>query len=93
MKESLKYSILTNGKFDITVYPLVKAWDVEKAEIPSKEEIREALIKTGYSKIKIRGQKVILKKDMAIGLGGIAKGYAVDRACEILREEGVTEAF
>ncbi len=92
ISESLKYSELTKGKFDITVYPLIKIWDINKQEIPIEQDIKKALKNVGYKKIGIYDGSVSLN-GTSIDLGGVVKGYAVDRACGVLRENGITNAL
>ena len=89
---SLEYSELTKGKFDITVYPLIKIWDIKKQEIPTNQDIKKALKNVGYRKI-IIDDGLVLLNGTSIDLGGIVKGYAVDRVCGVLRENGITNAL
>lgn len=96
--EAINFSEITGGAFDITCRPLINLWKKAKKEqvIPSPQEIKEALSLVGYEKIKIlpEGDVVRFKqKGMQIDLGGIAKGYAVDRAIEALRKNGIRRAL
>lgn len=89
---------ITNGAFDITILPLIKLWNEaeKKKRLPSKTQIEETLDKVGTDKLVLDGRKKTLRlkiKGIKIDLGGIAKGYAVDRAVEILKESGVTSAL
>jgi len=98
IKESIYYSELTDGTFDITVSPLLKLWEFEGGElkaIPRQEEIDEALQSVGWENIILTpGGKVGFKKDgMSINLGGIAKGYIVDKAAEYLKRKRVKSAI
>ncbi|HWR89689.1 MAG TPA: FAD:protein FMN transferase, partial [Dissulfurispiraceae bacterium] len=71
---------------------VIESWDFEKKTIPGKEEINEKMIRVGYRNIILdRGQRtVFLKKGgMQINLGGILKGYAADKAVDVLRENGI----
>lgn len=93
----LKYSMdiheSTNGMFDITIYPLMKAWGFTTKEyrVPQKEEIRELLSGVDASKIKLNQENryVALPGNMQIDLGGIAKGYTSQKIMEILKDNGV----
>jgi len=96
--EAINFSEITGGAFDITCRPLINLWKKAKKEqvIPSPQEIKEALSLVGYEKIKIlpEGDVVRFKqKGMQIDLGGIAKGYAVDKAIEALRKNGIRRAL
>ena len=96
IRKALKFSELTGGSFDITCKPLMNLWRRARKEkrIPSEEEIKEALSLVGWEKIILKENQVSLKKKgMQIDLGGIAKGYAVDRAIEALRKKGIRQAL
>ncbi len=90
----------SRGLFDITVGPLIDAWDVtgrsERGDPPpSQEEIAAALELVGADKLSLDPSARTVRfarEGMAIDLGGLAKGYALDRAAEILREYGVEAA-
>ena len=100
---SLDYSELTEGIFDITCQPLLDLWgykpDAEKQfweldETIQKERINETLKLVGSDKIVIEENKIRLKeKGMKITLGGIAKGYAVDEALEVIKNMGIKYAL
>ena len=96
IREAINFSEITGGAFDITCRPLINLWKKAKKEkvIPSPEQIKEALSLVGYEKILLEGEMVRFKqKGMQIDLGGIAKGYAVDRAIEALRKNGIRRAL
>lgn len=92
ISESLKYSELTKGKFDITVYPIIKIWDVKRKEIPAEKDIKKALKNVGYRKIRIDDGLISLNGTF-LDFGGIVKGYAVDRVCGILKKNGINRAL
>jgi len=82
----------TEGAFDVTVGPLVRLWDFQKKIIPYKVTVKEKLKLVGYKNIVIdRNTSTVLikKKGMQIDLGGIIKGYAADKAVEILKQQGI----
>jgi len=92
IKRAQEVSKLSGGGFDITVGPLVQLWRKarERGMPPEMQEVKETLNLVNFRNLKTHyGGKVLLrKKGMAIDLGGIAKGYAVDRAFEILKGLG-----
>jgi len=93
LQRSIEFSKLTGGAFDITVGPLVDLLrSAEKKEVvPSEEEIAEAKLKAGYQKLKLDDQNRTVKftvDGMKLDLGGIAKGYAIDRAVEAMQKGG-----
>jgi thiamine biosynthesis lipoprotein len=92
IKKAQEISEHSEGAFDITVGPLVELWRKarEKNIPPSAEEVKEKLGLVNFKNIEVdkEGKVFLKKKAMAIDLGGIAKGYAVDRAFDILRSLG-----
>jgi len=88
----------TDGAFDITVGPLMKAWGFfrGRGRLPTSAEIDEVLKRVGYRHLKLDADRRTIRFDESgvdIDLGGIAKGYAVDRAVDILRSNGITSAL
>ena len=92
IKRAQEISKLSEGGFDITVGPLVQLWRKarERGVPPEMEDVKETLNSVNFRNLKTHyGGKVFLKKkEMAIDLGGIAKGYAVDRAFGLLKSLG-----
>ncbi len=99
IEESIEFSWLTQGAFDITVCPLMQTWGFEekyKRYLPDLEQIKEAVDKVGYRNINILKQEqsvFLAQPEMSLDLGGIAKGYAVDKAIAVLRQEGIKNAL
>jgi len=88
-------SRLTDGSFDITVAPLLEAWGFYdgKQRRPSAGEIARARDLVGYTKIQVRNDSIIIKPGMRVDFGGIAQGFAADRAADILRQNHVKSAI
>ena len=96
LKQGIYYSELTNGAFDITIAPLSELWDFKNnpGEIPAEKAIQDHLSHVSYENILIEGNTVtLLDSDMAIDLGGIAKGYMADQLKDYLLSEGVESAL
>jgi thiamine biosynthesis lipoprotein len=92
--DAQRISSESDGAFDVTVLPLSQLWDVKSPtpRIPSDDEIVDKRKLVGYRKIVIDGSSVFLPDSgMGIDLGAIAKGYAVDRAVQVLRERNYHE--
>lgn len=94
LEESNRISRLTNGSFDITYAGVGKLWDFRSRppRLPDPDEIVDALKLVGFQKIRLdkqAGTVLLPLKGMRIGLGGIAKGYAVDRAVRAISALGV----
>ncbi len=86
----------TGGAFDPSIAPLLAAWsfDTETPREPSPERLREAASRVGCDLFDLRTEppSIALAKGAALDFGGMGKGYAVDRALEVLRSRGVTRA-
>ncbi|MDU5120039.1 MAG: FAD:protein FMN transferase, partial [Clostridium botulinum] len=98
VKASLIYSEKTKGSFDITVEPLVSLWGIgtDKARIPSKDEISNALSLINYKDVVINEKEstiMLKRKGQAIDLGAIAKGYTADELKKVLLNYNVSSAF
>jgi thiamine biosynthesis lipoprotein len=88
------YSNLTNGVFDISIEPVMRLWQFDKAmeDIPKAEDVSNALKFVGFKGIHLDREKGTIELDregMSLDLGGAAKGYAVDKAVEKLKEFGI----
>jgi thiamine biosynthesis lipoprotein len=91
---ALEVSRKTSGAFDITVGPLTRAWGFAKkqARVPSGQQLESALQASGWANVVLDPTVrtvSFLRRGMELDLGGIAKGYAVDRVLELLRDAGV----
>ena len=94
----LKFSAETHGAFDPTLGPLTSLWSFSAGEprLPDKADILRALKKTGWKRIKVDEANATISlpdKGMALDLGGIAKGYALDRAGHVLKNLEVSAAL
>ena len=90
IQEGIFWSQQSGGAFDITIQPLVQLWDMdgEKNLIPARNTIKKTASLVNYKNIEIVDHKVKLtRRGMAINVGGLAKGYAVDRAVSLLRSK------
>ncbi len=85
-----RISCNTHGSFDITSGPLSKCWGFSdrQGRLPSGEELDDALARVGYQHLRIDEQEgtIFFDRPLELNLGGIGKGYALDRAAEVLRE-------
>ncbi|MFU8796996.1 MAG: FAD:protein FMN transferase, partial [Dehalococcoidia bacterium] len=99
LRKGKEYSVLTDGSFDVTVKPLVDFWMEEvkrSGKIPTSEQLSGILELVNYSDLIIDSENSrarFASEGMEVTLGGIAKGYAVDRACEILMDRGIGHAL
>ena len=91
---SIRISDLTQGAFDISYASMDKLWyfDREMKNLPTSQQIAESVSKVGFQNIVLdeKNRTVFLKlKGMKIGFGAIGKGYAADKAKDILIENNV----
>ena len=98
LSDCIAYSRTTEGSFDLTVGPLMRAWGFfgRSRHVPSPDEIREAIELVGYQHVQLNAGKRTVRFDRAgveIDPGGVGKGYAVDRMVEILRARGIRNAL
>lgn len=89
ISNALYYSQKTGGNFDITIYPVVKLWGFynEEYRIADKEKLREALPQVGYSNVLMLSNKIVLTNGSQIDLGGVLKGYAVDKVVQFMKSK------
>lgn len=88
----------TDGVFDPTVGPLLKAWGKYKQrnEIPTDEELKRAQALVGLNQIEVdetNGTVMLEQPGMQLDFGGIAKGLALDEAAAVLKGHGIACAF
>jgi thiamine biosynthesis lipoprotein len=93
LRQAVHFSQLSEGAFDVTVGPLVDLWRTagEANEPPTQEALAEARRKVGYEKLILDDKAATVRfaeEGMRIDLGGIAKGYAVDKAVEAMQKKG-----
>ncbi len=98
LKSSLEFSRFTSGAFDVSIRPLSHLWGMRRKlnRILELKNIEEKLPLVNYRNIIMdeRNQTIEFKrKGMAIDLGGVAKGYAVDQAIEVLKKRGIEAAL
>lgn len=92
LSAALDLARTTEGAFDPTCRPLLTLWKraEERNREPDAGELTAALRTTGFGQIVLSDSGATRHSDaVGIDLGGIAKGYAVDRAVEAMRKAGV----
>lgn len=92
-------AIFTDGKFDVSVYPLTLLWQfapnypVPEFSVPEKEDIAIAKSVCGIDKFTFNDYAEKTVDGAKIDFGGALKGYAADEIAKILKEDGVTRGF
>jgi len=99
LQKSLRFSELSEGCFDVTFASMGPLWrfdDNAPPSIPTAAQVQQARRWIDYRKVKLDGAQrtvSLASEHTRIGLGGIAKGYAVDRAAHVLRDAGLSAFF
>ncbi len=96
LETSVKYSELTRGTFDITYASVGYMYDYRAHIHPDQKAIAQALPGINFRHMVLDPKKTtvyFMRPGMRIDLGGIAKGYSVDRGIEILQKQGFTRAM
>lgn len=97
--EALRWAEVSDGLFDPALARAVALWDVGHRQAPPAADAVRRMAGLGlYRHLELgrRGSDPVVlfhEREMGIDLGGIAKGYAVDRAVEALRGWGITNAL
>jgi thiamine biosynthesis lipoprotein len=93
---SLEISRMSGGRFDVTIAPLLRVWRdaYDAGRPPAAHEIAGARRCVGYQRIEARPPNEVRFRSacLDLDLGGIGKGYAVDRALGVLASAGVRHA-
>ena len=97
LSKAILMSEISEGRFDITVSPMIDLWDYQHfVNIPEERKIRSTLAMVDYRDIilKPKEKKAALRKEgQSIDLGGIGKGYASDQCVRTLQKNGISSAF
>ena len=95
LEQALLLAKQTGGAFDPTVYPLVQAWGFTTGayQVPEPRTLEELLPLVDYAAPALVGNTLTLPADVELDFGGIAKGWAGDRAVQLLKGCGVTSAI
>jgi thiamine biosynthesis lipoprotein len=94
ISDSLGYCEASNGLFDVTMGIVVRLWDFKARNIPSTQQLTEALRHVDYRRVHVEGTRVQIEDPQAtLDLGGIAKGYITDKLIEMFKARGVKSAL
>lgn len=96
--KALEFAGLSRGAFDPTIAPLIDLWGFlgQDYKLPTAADIEQKLVLVDFSLVEtdsILSTIYLPREGMALELGGIAKGFVVDRALEVLSKMGVEHAF
>ena len=98
IEDSVRFSVLSKGLFDITTRPLSLIWKnaIKNKSLPDYIEVMRAALLSSYRDIILNRDDMsgmLRRRGQELDLGAIAKGYAADEAKRILTEHGVSEAI
>ncbi len=96
LRAAVRFCALTGGAFDVTYAPLRSLWRraEKQGRLPTGQEIDGALEKVGSKHLNLSGAACGFGvAGMEVDLGGIAKGFAIDLACEALDAAGIMNAL
>lgn len=98
INDAISISQKTDGAFDTTIGPLAELWGIgHKGEfVPSQAEINKVLPLIDYKKIQVDSSNntvYLPEKGISLDLGGVAKDYALTRAVDILKSQGIKSAL
>jgi thiamine biosynthesis lipoprotein len=96
IERALEYSVITTGAFDITYASAGQHYDYRNNKKPDDAQLQAALPAIDYHHVKIdksASTVAFMHPGVRIDLGGIAKGYAVDRGMKLLQQAGVKTAL
>ena len=96
LKLSMRFSEISSGAFDITYASVGYLYDYRNKQHPTEQQIKQKLQGIDYKSVVLDESKhsvFFSRPDTRIDLGGIAKGYAVDNAVQILKGCGIQNAL
>ncbi len=99
LRYALAVSRQTGGRFDVTIEPLMRRWGFREepghpVPPPTDADLRDLQARVGYEHLHLApGRAFLNRPGMALDVGGIAGGFALDRAIETLRRAEVAAAF
>ena len=96
IEQSIYYGNISDGAFDVTIKPILDLWKTKiiAGEYPTGQEINETLTLVNYTNISVENKTIYFNAEgMSITVDGIAKGYAVDQAVKVLKNNGYVSGF
>jgi thiamine biosynthesis lipoprotein len=98
LTKSQRLAELSDGAFDVTIGPVVRLWRRARRTdtLPPAQMLDRARAAVGYKKLKLdaRTKTITLTvPNMQLDLGGIGKGYAADKALDVLKSSGTSRAL
>jgi thiamine biosynthesis lipoprotein len=86
---SLDFARLTHGAFDPSLGNLTLAWAFDRGgRLPGQDELTLARLNSGFKNLNFRSDTLIATRPVKLDLGGIVKGYCIDRVAKWLKDKG-----
>ncbi|MCK4358138.1 MAG: FAD:protein FMN transferase [Candidatus Cloacimonetes bacterium] len=93
LKRSKQISELSDGAFDVTIGIILEDYDFINHILPTEEDIKTKIKYVNYKNLTLVDNKLVKKdKNIHIDLGGIAKGFIIDKVVEYLRKQDIKHA-
>lgn len=98
LQKAQRIAALSDGAFDVTIGPVVRLWRRARRTgvLPAAEMLAQARTSVGWQKLKLDARNLtatLAAPNMQLDLGGIGKGFAADKALEVLKHRGITRAL
>lgn len=93
IKLAHNYSVKTGGAFNLALGQVTSLYDFEAQTAPNKEYAKTLLDTFNLENVIFLSESIVLRGATLIDLGGIAKGYALEKAIKILKQENQKEAY
>lgn len=87
---------ISEGAFDVSLGNLIELWGFssDKQKVPNKEILNKSLENSGWKNIRFdKSNRIKIAKHVKFDFGAVAKGYAVDKAIELIKQNGITAAL
>ncbi len=88
-----EFYLLSEKRFDPTVGALIDLWDFTKKRVPTPAKIKQAQKICGLEKVKYDTLMLIKPKNLKIHLGGVAKGFIMQKVCDYLQEKKIKSGY
>jgi len=98
IRQAISFARFTRGALDLTISPLMRLWGFRSKEtvVPTAEQVQKTLGFIGYEKVILNEDQSTVRyqsEGIEIEFGAMGKGYAIDRAVQILKDHGVSRAL